>query len=81
MTRRAFSSHTKEFNYECDVVLWDYTIPPLSQRISVVLGSLDDKHNYVISRYDPKKNGGLSIRERLLKLKMEILDQARPDEG
>lgn len=68
ITRNAFST-TSPFNYETDVVLWLDEFEDLNRIVSLAVEELAENTNEVIvADYDPNKNFGLSLEEKLNQL-------------
>jgi hypothetical protein len=72
MTRNAFGL-TTPFNYEADVILWLDEFTVLNSLISEILSEIQQASDeIIIADYDPEKNFGLSIEDRLVRLNSEI---------
>lgn len=74
ITRPAFGT-IKDFNYECDVVIWPKSVRKITNIINSLLLQGDIAHQVIRAPYLRSINGSLSIQDRLLKLKREILTQ------
>lgn len=72
MTRNAFST-SKPFNYEADVALWIPQAKGVSSAVNNVL-SESSPSDVIRTSYSPNKNGGLTIRDRLIQLREDILN-------
>ena len=73
MTRPAFSSGGT-FNYEADVVMWDDSIRGLDGIMSSVIEGNENPFGLIVTDYDPDKNKGVSIADRLNGIIGEIQD-------
>lgn len=76
LTRRAFGI-SKNFNYECDVVIWDETVPAINAAITAAIGDTGNFSDVIVTNYDdahPANRQPLS--DRLLSLEAEILSRA-----
>lgn len=75
ITRPAFSDDTP-FNYEADIVLWsneNRIIDRMMKRIvEIIRQDTDDSHEVITTDYNPERNNGLSIEDRLNRLNDEI---------
>jgi hypothetical protein len=72
ITRPAFAA-IKNFNYECDVILWPDDFTAINDFMIEALRKIDDYHEVIIAPYEEKNNGGITIVQRLKKLEEEIL--------
>lgn len=76
ITRRAFGLD-KDFNYECDVVFWDETIPEIDGAITAAIGDIGDVSDVIVTNYDDNHPANQqSLQNRLLALEAEILEKA-----
>lgn len=76
ITRRAFGLD-KDFNYECDVVFWDETVPDIDRAMSVAIGDPGDVSDVIVTNYDDSHPANRqSLQARLLLLEAEILAKA-----
>lgn len=76
ITRRAFGE-LKDFNYECDVVIWDESVPEIDAAIEAAIGDARDIQDVIVTTYDANhRANGRSLRDRLLTLEVEILAKA-----
>jgi len=76
ITRRAFGE-LKEFNYECDVVMWDESIPEIDAAIDAAIGDLDRDSDVIVTNYDGNhRANGRPLQDRLMSLEAEILAKA-----
>lgn len=73
ITRPAFSS-IKDFNYECDVILWPDENSVINDWMTKQLDQNNFPFEVINAPYLPELNGELSIQDRLQSLKREILD-------
>lgn len=73
ITRRAFGLD-KDFNYECDVIFWDETIPKIDKAISDAIGNVGDISDVIVTYYDETHFANREpLANRLLTLEKEIL--------
>jgi hypothetical protein len=73
MTRPAADT-TKPFNYEADVVLWDESFHDVNSAISGQIENIAGDHEVIVTTYEPGgANGSLTLEERLVSLRNEIL--------
>lgn len=76
ITRRAFGLD-KHFNYECDVVFWDESVPEIDQAISEAIGDTGDVSDVIVTNYDDThRANGQPLQARLSSLETEILAKA-----
>ncbi|WJK07507.1 hypothetical protein [Pseudomonas fluorescens] len=76
ITRRAFGLD-KDFNYECDVVFWDETVPEIDKAISLAIGDPGEVSDVIVTTYDENHPANrLPLQVRLLSLEAEILSKA-----
>lgn len=76
ITRRAFGLD-KDFNYECDVVFWDESVPDIDRAMSAAIGDPGDVSDVIVTNYDdnhPANRQPLQL--RLSALESEILAKA-----
>lgn len=71
ITRPAFSSGGT-FNFEADVVMWDDSIRGIDRLISTTIESNENPFGLVVTDYDPDKNRGVTIDDRLKGIVSEI---------
>lgn len=75
ITRPAFADYAP-FNYEADIVLWSNTnriIDGMMTRIAErIRENTYDSHEVITTDYNPERNRGLSIEDRLNRLNNEI---------
>jgi len=78
ITRRAFGE-MKDFNYECDVVMWDESVPEINTAMETAIGDVDDVSDVIVTTYDTQHRANSQLLEaRLLSLEAEILSKAVP---
>lgn len=78
ITRRAFGE-AKQFNYECDVVIWDEQIPAIDVVVSRAIGDPGDVSDVIVTNYDLNHHANKQpLQHRLLSLEAEILSKAVP---
>jgi phosphatidylserine/phosphatidylglycerophosphate/cardiolipin synthase-like enzyme len=76
ITRRAFGE-LKDFNYECDVVMWDECVSEIDKAIEAAIGDGADIPDVIVSRYDDShRANSKSLEDRLLALEKEVLSKA-----
>lgn len=76
ITRRAFGE-LKKFNYECDVVMWDESVPEVDAAISAAIGNPGNISDVIVTNYDDKHAANRQpLQDRLLSLEAEILAKA-----
>jgi hypothetical protein len=76
ITRRAFAELT-DFNYECDVVIWEEGIPEIEGAINGAIGDVGDISDVIVTNYDESHRANKrSLRERLTALEAEILEKS-----
>ncbi len=73
VTRRAFGEF-KEFNYECDVILWDERHLAIDSMVNNALGDPEDVIDVIVANYDEThKFNTRTLPDRLLGLEREIM--------
>ena len=78
ITRRAFGE-LKDFNYECDVVMWDESVPGINTAMETAIGDVDDVSDVIVTTYDTQHRANRQpLEARLLRLEAEILSKAVP---
>ena len=76
ITRRAFGL-AKDFNYECDVVFWDESVPEIDKAIATAIGDTGDVSDVIVTNYDDNHPANRQpLQSRLLTLEVEILAKA-----
>lgn len=76
ITRRAFGLD-KDFNYECDVVFWDESVPDIDSSMSAAIGDIDDISDVIVTNYDDNHPANRQpLKDRLMSLEAEILAKA-----
>lgn len=76
ITRRAFGEF-RAFNRECDVVMWDETVPQIQSAIEDAIGNPGDASDVLVANYDENHRANRrSLADRLLSLEAEILEKA-----
>ena len=76
ITKRAFGLD-KKFNYECDVVFWDESIPDIDCVISAAIGESDDISDVIVTNIDDNHPANRQpMQHRLSALEAEILAKA-----
>jgi phosphatidylserine/phosphatidylglycerophosphate/cardiolipin synthase-like enzyme len=76
ITRRAFGLE-KDFNFECDVVFWDETVPQINTAITTAIGDTGEASDVIITNYDDDHPANQQpLQNRLLTLESEILAKA-----
>ncbi len=76
ITRRAFGIF-KDFNYECDVVIWDESLTDINDAINSAIGNANDISDVIVTNYDDNHYANKrSLRDRLVDLESEILAKA-----
>lgn len=76
VTRRAFGE-VKDFNYECDVVMWNESIPIIDGVVNAAIGNTGDVSDVIVTNYDENhRANGMSLESRLLSLEAEIMSKA-----
>ncbi len=76
ITRRAFGLD-KDFNYECDVVFWDETVPDIDRAMSAAIGDSDNISDVIVTNYDANHPANRQLlQDRLSSLEFEILARA-----
>ncbi|QDQ88577.1 hypothetical protein FMZ60_13950 [Alcaligenaceae bacterium SJ-26] len=72
ITRNAFSTGSN-FNNECDVFLWEKT-SPIARIANHIVDTLDEQ---IIIRapYQPRQNQGISLSQKLLRIRDEVFGQ------
>lgn len=77
ITRRAFGE-LSDFNYECDVVMWDEKVPEINSAIETAIGDVGDISDVIVTTYDDKHRANrMPLANRLLRLEEEILSKAK----
>lgn len=72
ITRTAFGS-INDFNYECDVMIWPDSNKNISKWFDDQMAGNNFSYEVIRAPYDPDMNNGISVQDRLQKLKNEIL--------
>ena len=76
VTRRAFGE-LKDFNYECDVVVWDENIPDIDAVVNGAIGDPGDVSDVIVTNYDDNHRANTQpLQNRLLSLEAEIMSRA-----
>ena len=76
VTRRAFGEQS-DFNYECDVVMWEETIPEIDNVLHAAIGDSGDVSDVIVTTYDSDHRANRRpLEDRLLTLEAEILSKA-----
>ncbi|MBU4423060.1 MULTISPECIES: hypothetical protein [unclassified Acidovorax] len=76
VTRRAFGE-VKDFNYECDVVMWDESISSVDAVVSAAIGEAGDVSDVIVTNYDESHRANrISLQQRLISLEAEIMSKA-----
>lgn len=76
ITRRAFGLD-KDFNYECDVVFWDESIPKIDRAITIAIGDVGDVSDVIVTNYDDNHPANQQpLQSRLSTLEAAILAKA-----
>ena len=76
ITRRAFGLD-KDFNYECDVVFWDESVPEIDQAVTNAIGDVRDVSDVIVTNYDDSHPANRQpLQHRLSMLEAEILAKA-----
>ncbi len=76
ITRRAFGEF-KDFNYECDVVMWEESVPEIDAAINDAIGDPGNVSDVIVANYDENHLANRRpLQDRLLTLEAEILDKA-----
>ena len=76
ITRRAFGI-SENFNYECDVVMWEETVCEIDNAINAAIGGFDDASDVILTNYDSDHGVNRQpLHKRLLLLEAEILASA-----
>jgi phosphatidylserine/phosphatidylglycerophosphate/cardiolipin synthase-like enzyme len=76
ITRRAFGE-LADFNYECDVVLWDESVAQVNAAIETAIDASDDLSDVIVTNYDPDFRTNRSpLPDRLLTLESQVLARA-----
>lgn len=73
ITRSAFGT-IQNFNFECDVMLWDKSNVSLSKWMEESISKVESPFDIIQAPYDKSKNGNITISDRLEKIKNEILN-------
>ena len=78
ITRRAFGE-LKDFNYECDVVMWDQRQIEINDAVERAIGGEEGISDVVVANYDRQHRANrMELDSRLLALESEILAKAVP---
>lgn len=76
VTRRAFAE-LSDFNYECDVVIWDESVPAVDKAMSAAIAGIPEVSDVIVTDYDDNHPANARpLHERLLALEKEILAKA-----
>lgn len=76
ITRRAFGE-LSDFNYECDVVMWEETIPQIDTAINAAIGDPIGVSDVIVTNYDDNhRANNRPLQDRLIALEAEILARA-----
>lgn len=76
ITRRAFGLD-KDFNYECDVVFWNESVPDIDRAMSAAIGDPGDISDVIVTNYDDNHPANRQpLQDRLTSLEAEILAKA-----
>jgi phosphatidylserine/phosphatidylglycerophosphate/cardiolipin synthase-like enzyme len=76
ITRRAFAE-LADFNYECDVVIWDEGVPEIEAAINGAIGDIGDISDVIVTNYDNDHRANRRpLRDRLIALEAEILQRS-----
>lgn len=76
ITRRAFGE-LADFNYECDVVIWDESVSAIDSAINSAIGGSGNISDVIVTNYDDNHAAnGRPLDQRLLGLEKEILAKA-----
>jgi len=76
ITRRAFGE-LNDFNYECDVVMWEETVAEIDAAINAAIGDPGDVSDVIVTNYDENHRANRRpLQDRLLALEAEILAKA-----
>lgn len=78
ITRRAFAE-LSDFNYECDVVIWEEGVAAVDAAMNTAIGDIRDISDVIVTNYDDNHPANLRpLSHRLLALEAEILAKAIP---
>jgi len=76
VTRRAFGE-LKDFNYECDVVMWEESIAAIDAVVNAAIGDPGDVSDVIVTNYDDNHRANRQpLQLRLLALEAEIMSKA-----
>jgi hypothetical protein len=76
VTRRAFGE-LKDFNYECDVVMWEESIQEIDKVVNAAIGEPGDVSDVIVTNYDDNHRANrVPLQIRLLALEAEIMSRA-----
>jgi hypothetical protein len=76
VTRRAFGE-LSDFNYECDVVMWEETISVIDAVVNAAIGDVGDISDVIVTNYDEAHRANRRpLQDRLLALEAEIMSKA-----
>lgn len=76
ITRRAFGE-LKDFNYECDVVMWEESISTIDAVVNAAIGDPGDVSDVIVTNYDDNhRSNRMPLQNRLLDLEAEIMSRA-----
>lgn len=76
ITSRAFGAF-KDFNRECDVVMWEECNPTINDLVEAAIGDSGVVSDVIVTNYDDKHRANkTSLRERLLAIEEEIMSIA-----
>jgi hypothetical protein len=76
ITRRAFGE-LQDFNYECDVVMWEESVQQIDAAMNAAIGDLGDISDVIVTNYDVEHRANRRpLAHRLLALEAEILAKA-----
>jgi hypothetical protein len=76
VTRRAFGE-LKDFNYECDVVMWEESNPTIDAVVNAAIGDPGDVSDVIVTNYDDDHRANrVPLQNRLLSLEAEIMSKA-----
>lgn len=76
ITRRAFGE-LSDFNYECDVVMWEEAVPEINSAVEAAIGDVGDISDVIVTTYDEGHRANrMPLEHRLLRLEAGILSKA-----
>lgn len=79
MTKNAFG-HSKPFNYEADVIIWLDDIQPINDLMARIINELGQfPGESIVADYDPDKNFGQSIEDKLRQIDNDIKEVKQTD--